>query len=90
VGKGTVSERVAGRSVGCEHHSETLFYNEPRWLILVDMLFLFHFRCQVCASESFDAGGERRREQLEAMLQIMADLDDNGCQEMQFERVQPG
>jgi hypothetical protein len=54
------------------------------------MLFLFHFRCQVCASESFDAGGERRREQLEAMLQIMADLDDNGCQEMQFERVQPG
>jgi hypothetical protein len=48
------------------------------------MLFLFHFRCQVCASESFDAGGERRREQLEAMLQIMADLDDNGCQEMQL------
>jgi len=32
--------------------------------------------------ESFDAVGERRRERLGDMLDIMAEWDDNGCQKI--------
>jgi hypothetical protein len=52
-------------------------------LILVDKLFLLHFLWPVWIRlDRFDAGGVRRREQLEAMLQIMAESDDNGCQKI--------
>ena len=36
--------------------------------------------------ESFDAVGERRRERLGDMLDIMAESHDNGCQKIEIVR----
>jgi hypothetical protein len=60
-------------------------------VILVDMFPSPPFpRSGVRELEALDAGGVRREELLEAMLHIMAGLDDNGCLRIAFSSAGEG